>query len=208
MVASPDTVTATGPEHELIGIQVRTQQIDLSNQRANFEGTVALYPYDATGRLLSDVNVTPATVNVAITVVGVNTTRTASVVLGPVIGAPAGDQVTVDGYTPVTVTLTGSQDLINGANLATLTTTSIDIAGQTGTVTYHVTIQAPAGISGQPRHRGGDHHGHTVPHAHPGAPNPDTLVTRRNRWRAGGVGPCEVRNPVPRRGRGHDRRAC
>ncbi|HAW10744.1 MAG: CdaR family protein [Candidatus Dormibacteria bacterium] len=150
LVATPNTVTATGPEHELIGIQVRTQQIDLSNQRANFDGTVALYPYDGAGRLLSDVNVTPATVNVAITVVGVDTTRTASVVLGPVIGAPAGDQVTMDGYTPVTVTLTGSQDLINGANLATVTTGSIDIAGQTGTVTYHVTIQAPTGITVSP----------------------------------------------------------
>ena len=39
LVATPNTVTATGPEHELIGIQVRTQQIDLSNQRANFDGT-------------------------------------------------------------------------------------------------------------------------------------------------------------------------
>ena len=149
-MATPDTVTATGPEHELIGIQIRTQQIDLSNQRANFEGTVALYPYDGAGRLLSDVNVTPATVNVAITVVGVDTTRTASVVLGAVIGSPAGDQVTVDGYTPVTVTLTGSQDLINGTNLASVTTGSIDIAGQTGTVTYHVTIQAPTGITVSP----------------------------------------------------------
>ena len=143
---------------------------------------------------------TPATVNVAITVVGVDTTRTASVVLGPVIGAPAGDQVTVDGYTPVTVTLTGSQDLINGANLATVTTGSIDIAGQTGTVTYHVTIQAPTGITVSPSHRGGDHHGHAAPDAHPGPhPGPDVQPRMtRNRGRAGHVGPCEVRNPARR----------
>jgi hypothetical protein len=148
--ATPSTVTATGPEHELIGIVIKTQQIDLSNQRANFDDTVALYPYDHDGRRLSDVNVNPATVNVGITVVGVESSRTSSVIIGPVTGASSGYAVTVDTYSPMTVTLTGSQDLINGSNLATVTTGAISISGQTGTVTYHVAIQVPTGISVSP----------------------------------------------------------
>ena len=150
MQATPAAVTATGPEHELVGIRVETQQIDLSNQRANFDATVAVYPYSSQGRLLSDVNLDPATVNVAITVVGLDTSRTSSVVLGALTGAAGGTQVTVETYSPLTVTLTGSQDLINGASLATVTTGGIDVAGQTGTVTYKVPIETPTGITATP----------------------------------------------------------
>ena len=39
------------------------------------------------------------------------------------------------------------RDIINGASLATVTTGGIDVAGQTGTVTYKVPIETPTGIS-------------------------------------------------------------
>ena len=100
-VATPATVTATGPEHELVGIVIRTKPIDLSNQRANFGGTgILLYPYSAQGRYLSDVNLNPATVNVAVTVVGLDTTRTSSVVLGAITGTAAGALISVDHLQP------------------------------------------------------------------------------------------------------------
>jgi hypothetical protein len=150
MQATPAAVTATGPEHELVGIVIKTLPIDLSNQRANFPAsTIKVYPYSAQGRYLSDVNLSPAAVNVAITVVGVDTTRTSSVVLD-ITGEAASTPVTGLTYSPMTVTLTGSQDLINGASLATVTTGGIDIAGQTGTVTYKVPIETPTGITANP----------------------------------------------------------
>jgi YbbR domain-containing protein len=147
---TPAAVTVTGPEHELQGIQIETTQIDLSNQLANFNGTVALYPYDRDGRLLTDVNVTPATVDVAITVVGLDTSRTSSVLIGPVTGVAPGYEVTVDSYSPATVILTGSQAVINDPDLASVSTGGVDVAGQTGTVTYRLTLQVPAGISVSP----------------------------------------------------------
>ncbi|MGA2283182.1 MAG: YbbR-like domain-containing protein [Candidatus Dormibacteria bacterium] len=147
--ATPATVTATGPEHELVGIVIKTEPIDLSNQRADFAGTVALYPYSSAGQQLSDVNVSPSTVNVEITVNGLDTSRTSSVVLGPIIGA-GGSQVTVESYSPMTVTLKGSQDLLNEASLATVTTGAIDVAGLTGSGTYHPDIVVPTGISVSP----------------------------------------------------------
>jgi hypothetical protein len=93
------------------------------------------------------VNLSPAAVNVSITVVGVDTTRTSSVVLGDITGAADFTQVFVDTYSPMTVTLTGSQDLINAASLATVTTGGIDVAGQTGTVTYKVPIENPSTVT-------------------------------------------------------------
>jgi hypothetical protein len=152
MQATPATVTATGPEHELVGIVIKTTPpFDLSNQRADFGATdVKVWPYSAQGQYLSDVNLTPASVNVAITVVGVDTTRTSSVVLGDITGAADFTQVIVDTYSPMTVTLNGSQDLINAASLATVTTGGIDVAGQTGTVTYKVPIETPTGITAIP----------------------------------------------------------
>ncbi|MGO8687906.1 MAG: YbbR-like domain-containing protein [Candidatus Dormibacteria bacterium] len=149
-VVTPSTVTVTGPEHELVGLQVRTQQINLSNQLANFDLTVDLYPYDRSGRAVSDVNVDPGSANVAITVVGLDASRTSSVLIGPLSGVAAGYQAIVDGYTPMTVTLTGAQGLINEPALAAVSTGGVDVAGQSGTVTYHLTIQVPAGISVSP----------------------------------------------------------
>jgi YbbR domain-containing protein len=93
------------------------------------------------------VNLNPATVNVAVTVVGLDTTRTSSVVLGAITGTASGAFISAITYSPMTVTLTGSQDIINGASLATVTTGGIDVAGQTGTVTYKVPIETPTGIS-------------------------------------------------------------
>ena len=92
-------------------------------------------------------NLNPATVNVAVTVVGLDTTRTSSVVLGAITGTASGAFISAITYSPMTVTLTGSQDIINGASLATVTTGGIDVAGQTGTVTYKVPIETPTGIS-------------------------------------------------------------
>ena len=148
--AAPATVTATGPEHELIGLQVKTQPIDLHNQEANFRDTVAVYPYDARGDLLSNVNLNPATVNIQITVLPLDTTRTSSVAVGPVTGVPSGDSATVVSYAPMTVTLTGPQSQMSSASLATVTTASIDTGGQTGTRTYHVSIPVPTGIRVSP----------------------------------------------------------
>jgi hypothetical protein len=50
----------------------------------------------------------------------------------------------------MTVTLTGSQSLINDPSLASVSTGGVDVAGQTGTATYHLTINVPAGISVNP----------------------------------------------------------
>jgi YbbR domain-containing protein len=150
-VATPATVTATGPEHELVGIVIKTTPIDLSNQRANFDASnIDIYPYSAQGRYLSDVNLSPAAVNVAITVVGVDASRTSSVVLGAITGTASGAFISAITYSPMTVVLQGSQDIINGASLATVTTGGIDVAGQTGTVTYKVPIETPTGISASP----------------------------------------------------------
>jgi len=148
--ATPATVTATGPEHELVGIVIKTEPIDLSNQRADFDASnIAVYPYSAQGKYLSDVNLSPAAVNVTITVVGLLTSRTSSVVLGDITYG-SGVQVQVDTYSPMTVVLTGSQDLVNGASLATVTTGGIDAVGQSGTVTYKVPIETPTGITADP----------------------------------------------------------
>jgi YbbR domain-containing protein len=96
------------------------------------------------------VNLSPAAVNVAITVVGVDASRTSSVVLGAITGTASGAFISAITYSPMTVVLQGSQDIINGASLATVTTGGIDVAGQTGTVTYKVPIETPTGISASP----------------------------------------------------------
>ncbi|HXZ99136.1 MAG TPA: CdaR family protein [Candidatus Binatia bacterium] len=150
-LASPGMVTLTGPEHDLAGAQVKTLPIDLGNQRGDFNETLNVYAYDAQSQRLSDVNVSPPSVSVQITVAAVTTSRTSAVVLGPIRGLPSGFAVTSVTYTPMTVTLTGSQDLINDPALASLTTTPIFLNGLIGSSTYSVGVPSPAaGITVSP----------------------------------------------------------
>jgi YbbR domain-containing protein len=152
VATSPAQVTLTGAEHQLRSAVVRTLPIDLGNQRGNFDETLKVYPYTASGQPLSSViNVTPASVEVQIEVISVTTSRTSAVVLGPLRGLGAGEAVTSIGYAPTTVTLTGSQDLINAASLDQVVTAAIDLSGQTGTRTYTVSVPSPAtGITVSP----------------------------------------------------------
>ncbi|MGA8015593.1 MAG: CdaR family protein [Candidatus Dormiibacterota bacterium] len=147
---TPATVTLTGPEHELGDAQVKTQSVDLGYQTANFTETLKVYAY-AQSQVLSNVNVSPASVTATITLTSPTTTRTSGVVLGSLRGLPSGYGVSSVTYSPLTVTLTGTEALINGASLNTVSTAPIELGAFIGTRNYTVSIPSPgSGISVSP----------------------------------------------------------
>ncbi len=148
--ATPATVTLTGPEHELTDAVVKTQSIDLGYQTANFTETLNVDAY-AQSQVLSNVNVSPPSVTVQITLASPTTTRTSSVVLGPIRGLPSGYGVSSVTYSPLTVTLTGTEAVMNGASLNSVSTSPIDLGSFIGTRNYTVSIPSPgSGITVSP----------------------------------------------------------
>jgi YbbR domain-containing protein len=143
-VVTPNVVNLTGPGHELLGATVKTQAIDLKYQTADFTETLPVYTYGANGEKLSNVSADPPSVTVRITISPVHTIRTSSLLLGPFRGMPAGYAVSSISYTPMTVTLAGSQNVLNQVSLGSVTTAVIDLGDRTGTNTYIVTIPSPA----------------------------------------------------------------
>lgn len=143
----PQTITVTGPSHELTGLQPRVT-LNLGSQKANFEGDVTVFLYDASGKQLQDVNATPPTVRVLVTISAVSTKR-ASAVLPPLKGNVAsGYELTGVIVNPISVTLSGPQDILN--TLDSVSTDSIDITGLTQTTTYTVSVHTPAGVAASP----------------------------------------------------------
>lgn len=142
---SPSTVTLQGPEHELSGAVVKTDPIDLASYESDYSKTLLVYAYDRSGESrLSRVNVDPPSVSVTIAIKEVSNARTSSLVLGPIRGIQPGYEVSSISYTPMTVTLTGPQQVLNQSSLSEITTAAIDLGGRTGTNSYTVTIPAPA----------------------------------------------------------------
>jgi YbbR domain-containing protein len=142
--ASPSTVTAVGPQHEMKGLVARVN-VDLSGQRSNFQAVLSLYPYNAHGERLADVELSKDSVTVSITLSSSITSRVVAV--RPTITGRVSSGYVLSGvtYAPQTVTITGPQDLLN--TIDSVGTSPISINGLTVSTSETVAAQTPAGVS-------------------------------------------------------------
>jgi len=149
MSTSPSTVSVSGPEHELHDLQARVI-VDLSNQRANFAAQVNVLVFGSQGERLNDVGVDPHQVSVSIGIASDLTSRALAVV-PHIVGKVASGYV-LSGITvsPLTVVLSGPQDLLNG--LVSVSTSTISINGLTAndTLTVPVTVSGLSGVTATP----------------------------------------------------------
>ncbi len=142
--ASPSTVAVRGPEHELSGIQAWVE-VNLSNQKANFQAQVPVYVYDARNQRIPDLVAGPDQVNVSIAIAAHVTTITVAVAPKFAGSPPTGHYMVGIVYTPFTVVVTGPQDLLN--SLVNISTVPIPIGGIVGDYTQTVNLVAPAGVT-------------------------------------------------------------
>jgi YbbR domain-containing protein len=142
---SPTTVVVEGPEHELAGLVARVT-VNLSNQKANFQQQVPVLLYTNNGSVrLNAIGVTPNDVSVSIAITADVTKRIVAVV-PKTIGSPSNGHYLIGiVYAPLTVVVTGPQDLLN--SLDSLATVAIPLGGITGDYTETVAILAPAGVT-------------------------------------------------------------
>jgi YbbR domain-containing protein len=143
-LTTPSTVVVNGPQHELAGIVVRVT-VNLSTQKANFQAQVPVLVYDSKGVRLNNVGVNQTDVSVSIAITANVTNKTVAV--SPKIeGTPSpGHYLAGLTYSPVTVKITGPQDLLNGID--SIATLPIFLNGIFGTFTQTVELVLPAGIT-------------------------------------------------------------
>ncbi|MBV8301423.1 MAG: hypothetical protein JOY68_05835 [Candidatus Dormibacteraeota bacterium] len=145
--ASPSSVVVTGPQHELPGISV-VVAVDLANRKTNLEQDFVPLLYDSHGNPVTDASALPNLIAVAITVNSAEATR--AVAVNPdLVGTPGGSNfLSGEAALPLTVLLTGPQDLLNSIN--SVSTSPIFLGGRFGTDVVSVTLQLPPGVTAFP----------------------------------------------------------
>ena len=142
-----DTVVVDGPHRQLNGLSAQVH-LNLANKKTNVEGEYNIVLFDRFGRKITNLGVTPATTVVTVTVSSVITSR-ASAVLPKVTGSVlSGHQMVAISANPLTVVLTGPQDLLNA--LDSIPTQAISLNGLFGDHTFQVKITPPAGVVADP----------------------------------------------------------
>jgi YbbR domain-containing protein len=142
-LATPSTVTVTGPERELAGITASVT-VNLLTQKANYQQFLPVLLY-AKGVRLNNVGVAPTDISVSITITAYITTKEVAV-YPRTQGSPSpGHYLTGIVVTPFSVIATGSRDLLN--SLDSVSTQPIVLNGVFGSYTITVTLVAPPGIT-------------------------------------------------------------
>jgi len=141
------SVVVTGPSRELTGLAAQVH-LNLANQRTNLEGDYKVFLYDRFGRKVGNLGVAPDSVVVTLTVASVTTTRVSAVSPKITGTPPSGHYLASISADPLSVTISGPQDLLNG--LDSIPTQPITIAGLTGDHTFQVKLAPPAGVTTTP----------------------------------------------------------
>lgn len=140
---TPADVTVTAPSHEQAGLEA-TVAADLSNQKTNFSADLDVVIRDSHGRVVGDVGVFPATVQVSVTVGTTLATRSSAVVPAITGTVASGYELTGMEVTPASTVLQGPRDILN--SLDSIDTDPIALGGLTQTTTVTVQLVAPAGV--------------------------------------------------------------
>jgi YbbR domain-containing protein len=143
-VLGDNTVLVSGPQAQVDQVTQATATFDVSGVTDNVDQSVRLVPRNDKGELIEGVTLTPALTGVTINIQQQKFSR--SLAVSPQItGAPAdGYNVVSVSVSPPTVTISGSQSLINGTT--TIPTKSIDLNNATADVVKTVSLDLASGV--------------------------------------------------------------
>lgn len=145
---TPSSVVVIGGRRELQGLAAEVH-VNLANQKTNLQGEYKVAIVDRYGRRVNSLEVPNPTVTVGIAVTSVITSRSSAVV-PRVTGTPApGRYLASISSAPLTATLEGPQDLLNGLDSVATATISINGLG-TGDHVFQVGLAPPPGVTTTP----------------------------------------------------------
>lgn len=142
LTSSQKTVSVTGPSSEIKQVAKIVGRVVLNHQSSGFSEQVYLFPENRHGSVVSHVQVAPQVVTTAVQIA-----KERSV---PVIvkysGKPAsGYKITSIQVTPSKVVIYGTASALSGVH--SVSTTPINIAGVSSSVTQSVALVLPSGVS-------------------------------------------------------------
>lgn len=142
---TPSKVDITGAQSVLSTITQVIAPVTLNGETTAIEQTVTGEVLDPSGNPISNVTITPATIDVKVNVITPGLSKTVGIV--PIItGVPgSGYWVQTIATSPSVVTVTGTPDAL--AALTQLTTSAISVSGITSNTTLKTTLVIPAGIT-------------------------------------------------------------
>jgi YbbR domain-containing protein len=143
-VVSADTVTASGPESFVRLVVAAEARVAIPSTGVDVNELVDLVPVDASGTVVSSVELSPTSVRVTIQVGSQLSTR-AIPVNAVVTGTPAeGYEITGVSAVPAVVTVGGEASLLDP--LVKIDTEAVTISGASKTVVAEVALQLPTGV--------------------------------------------------------------
>ncbi len=139
----PSTVQAQGPESRLRLVTAALARVRIDPSGINIEEQVDLVPVDVDGQPVSAVELSPATVTVAIEVSTAETSKTVPVAPDLVGSVPAGLTLTSISAEPASVTLFGAPDVL--ADVTSVATAPIPLATVSSDDVIDVALILPEG---------------------------------------------------------------
>lgn len=145
--ADDESADVSGPQDLVEQVTQATGTINVDGRTETIDQAVRLEPRDARGNLVQGVSVDPALTDVRVEIDAVTYTR--AVVVVPridrnTVPAPGYNVVGVS-VDPVTVTVSGSQEYIEGAS--TIDTQPISVDGATDDLVKVVSLDLPSGVT-------------------------------------------------------------
>jgi YbbR domain-containing protein len=144
---SPSTISVTGPSKELVGA-IAQVKVDLSADKTNVFADLPVEIVDATGQPLPDLTAANPIVRVQITLATTSTSRSSAVLPKTTGSVATGYELTGVTVTPATVTLSGTESLLD--DLDSVATQPVSLNGLTADETVSLTLAPPDGVAASP----------------------------------------------------------
>jgi len=144
---TPNTISVSGPSKELVGA-IAQVKVDLSADKTNVVADLPVELVDPTGHPLANLTAPNPIVRVQITLATTATSRSSAVLPKTTGSVATGYELTGVTVTPATVTLSGSQSLLD--NLDSVATQPVALDGLTANETVSLTLAPPSGVTASP----------------------------------------------------------
>jgi YbbR domain-containing protein len=144
---TPNTISVTGPNKELSGA-IAQVKVDLSADKTNVFADLPVELVDSTGHPLNNLTAPNPIVRVQITLATTSTSRSSAVLPKTTGSVATGYELTGVTVTPATVTLSGTQSLLD--NLDSVATQPVSLNGLTANETVTLTMAPPSGVAASP----------------------------------------------------------
>lgn len=145
LTPSSQSVTLSGPSHDLAKVKAVVADVPVKNRTASFTDQVILFPINSRGQTVPHVQVSPPTMSVNVSIAKKPPQKTVSVV-AKLSGQPKSGYVVGNiTVSPASMMITGSKSALSA--VGQIDTIPINISGLSHSISEAVPLAFPSGVS-------------------------------------------------------------